>query len=393
MKTVLLVLSRDYENSPSSGRKTIISNYLDGLSKCYQVKTIVIQSFFNQSSVKEGGSLAYRVLKNIIERRYPFQSLLYLSRSEIDRLNRCFREVEPDYVLIDGVRLVPAVTCSDIIQESNVILDIDDVLSYRYEGYLYNSYGIQFGIFGRKFSFLKKVIPYRFQQRFLEFEISKLKELEMVSYQTFQKIVFSSITEMNSVINGLDRKYISDNKFYSQVFPYVSKKSALTTKTLTFGFLGSDKAVQNKETIKYLTNLWTKYNVKYKLILAGDIDKCNYKNNDNITYSGYLPSLDSFYDSIDLVIAPSFVKGGVKTKVIESFCNEVAVIGNETSFEGVPISANYPGKLSEEELIDLLTSKLEVVSNKYDSLMPYCNEVSQYSSKINHSMLIKKVFS
>ncbi|MDP3650231.1 MAG: glycosyltransferase family 4 protein [Rhodoferax sp.] len=57
----------------------------------------------------------------------------------------------------------------------------------------------------------------------------------------------------------------------------------------------------------------------------------------NIKFIGYVASLQNFYDSCDLIIAPLMSGGGVKIKVAEALCFGKALVTTPVGAEGIPI--------------------------------------------------------
>lgn len=63
----------------------------------------------------------------------------------------------------------------------------------------------------------------------------------------------------------------------------------------------------------------------------------------NVKFIGYAESLQSFYDSCDLIVAPLLSGGGVKIKVAEALCFGKAVVTTPVGAEGIPIENNVHG--------------------------------------------------
>ena len=70
--------------------------------------------------------------------------------------------------------------------------------------------------------------------------------------------------------------------------------------------------------------------------------------------AGYAEQIADIYDGRSVLLSPSKLGGGVKTKVLEAFAYGAPVIGNRLTFEALPIG-NYPLLVEEEaELVALL---------------------------------------
>ena len=73
-----------------------------------------------------------------------------------------------------------------------------------------------------------------------------------------------------------------------------------------------------------------------------------------VTTPGYVNGLDEIYDGHGVMLTPSFLRGGIKTKVLEAFSFGAPVIGNNQTFESMPIG-DYPLRINEEaELVAIL---------------------------------------
>ena len=57
-------------------------------------------------------------------------------------------------------------------------------------------------------------------------------------------------------------------------------------------------------------------------------------------FVGEVEDVADFYEQIDFLLVPSFVEGGVKTKVLEAAEYGIPSIGNATTFEGIKGAEN-----------------------------------------------------
>ena len=62
---------------------------------------------------------------------------------------------------------------------------------------------------------------------------------------------------------------------------------------------------------------------------------CKRLNDYHVDYLGYVDDLTSFYERVDVVCAPYSVGGGVRIKVLESFCYGKPVVGYPLAFRGL----------------------------------------------------------
>jgi len=107
-----------------------------------------------------------------------------------------------------------------------------------------------------------------------------------------------------------------------------------------FVFIGMDTLTQNRLTIQYLLEIWGRTSPSLPLHIYGRMSR-QWPQPPNVFFHGYVETLGEVYDGRSVLLAPSFVPGGVKTKVIEAFAWGTPVIGNETTFEGMHLPS-YP---------------------------------------------------
>ena len=66
-----------------------------------------------------------------------------------------------------------------------------------------------------------------------------------------------------------------------------------------------------------------------------------------VTRLGYVDSIEEIYDGRTILITPTFLAGGVKTKVLEGFAHGAPVVGNKLTFEAMPM-IGYPLQIDDE---------------------------------------------
>lgn len=121
-----------------------------------------------------------------------------------------------------------------------------------------------------------------------------------------------------------------------------------------FVFIGSDALTQNRLTIDYLVDLWRRAGLTTPLVLFG----LSYRQLDlppGVTAAGYVDDLADVYDGSSILLTPSFIGGGIKTKVLEAFAHGAPVVGNALTFESMPLP-EYPLRIEDEsQLIDIIS--------------------------------------
>ena len=118
-------------------------------------------------------------------------------------------------------------------------------------------------------------------------------------------------------------------------------------------FVGSDALPQNRLTIDYLIELWQGRSIRTPLVIYGR-QRRRLVPVANIQSRGYVSDILEAYAVGSILICPTFLGGGIKTKVLEAFAFGVPVVGNAATFEGLRLH-NYPLCIDDEaELVALL---------------------------------------
>ena len=139
---------------------------------------------------------------------------------------------------------------------------------------------------------------------------------------------------------------------------------------LRFVFVGTDKALQNGLTIQRLIELWKNTKPSIDLHIYGLQQTKRDAIPQNVVFHGFVDSIDEVYDGRSVLLTPSFIGGGVKTKVLEAFSYGAPVVGNTFTFEGMNLKS-YPMMLEGS-----------------DSLLALLREPQEYLEKLNQAAKI-----
>jgi glycosyltransferase involved in cell wall biosynthesis len=118
-------------------------------------------------------------------------------------------------------------------------------------------------------------------------------------------------------------------------------------------FVGSDALTQNRLTIDYLCRLWRDHRPSTPLVIYGK-QRRTIDYPAGVSAAGYVERIDQIYDDRSILICPSFIGGGVKTKVLEAFAHGAPVIGNSRTFEGLALRGCDLQVDDEAELVALI---------------------------------------
>jgi hypothetical protein len=245
----------------------------------------------------------------------------------------------PDVILIDSERLVGVV---EAVRKHNprvrIVLDADDLLSRRYGELARLEAPINFGFLRQSLpNFLRGAeLSPALAKIFYKSEASGLKDVEKRLASAVDVAVFVSPAE--AVL--FNRQ--SQTARAVGILPPLSRKPAqLPSLEVPFHFIfvGSDALEQNAMTISYLLDLWRRKHIRHSLKVFGRQTRV-WRETANVTFEGFARNLEDIYTKGAILLAPSFLPGGIKTKVVEALGYGAPVLGNEVSFEGLGV--DYP---------------------------------------------------
>ena len=108
----------------------------------------------------------------------------------------------------------------------------------------------------------------------------------------------------------------------------------------TFVFIGSDEQAHNRLTIGYLLSMWESCRPAARLSIAGPMVR-SWPAVENVVFTGWIENPSDLYRPGRVMIAPSFIRGGIKTKVLHAFAHGCPAVGNAATFEALPLPG-YP---------------------------------------------------
>jgi polysaccharide biosynthesis protein PslH len=116
-----------------------------------------------------------------------------------------------------------------------------------------------------------------------------------------------------------------------------------STDVATVGFIGSFGYPPNREAVAhFLTHIVPRVNaqsVGVEFVIAGRAppESLTQLAPPNVRFVGFVESLQDFYASCHVIVAPLLSGGGVKIKVAEALCHGKAVVTTPVGAEGMPI--------------------------------------------------------
>lgn len=298
-----------------------------------------------------GGRFALGLLRG---RPLPLQCLLFADTAEVDRvISRIPPQAKVLYV--DGVRcLVLLRRLRRTRPDLAIVTDLDDLMSRRMQLLLDIGEPPSTGYMKRRLPPIceRLLRSHRLSRALLRYEAKNLREAET-------EIV--AMSDYSVLLSREDARVLTEQtKIGAKVVgiapPAPIRRGPLdfASGALRFVFVGSDVLRQNQLTIDALVSLWRRHRLTSPLVIYGQQHR-KIAVPENVHMAGYARTIDEIYDSGSVLLTPSYLPGGIKTKVLEAFGHGAPVIGNAITFEAMDVEG-YPLRIeSERELLSILS--------------------------------------
>jgi len=376
---VLMVCSRPIPSAPESGREKTLLLIHQALLDGGEVQMFTMKSLLENFSLWQFTKIVARWVAGVVTSKpLPLQSLLFWDSANLARMRAAVESFAPDTVYFDGVRTglyLPPLRAA--FPALRMVCDFDDLMSRRMLHLAQERQPISLGYLGKYVPewinrriitpLAASVIP-RYEGRALE-----LIELEILARA--EAVVLVSETEAALLQNA------GSSKATIVVIPPAAPPvgDALPVNAITrFVFIGSDALLQNRKSLDYLAELWQRVAPRATLHVYGR-QKRDYGAIPGIVVHGFVADVAEAYTPASVLLAPSFISGGVKTKVLEAMSHGVVVVGTRTTFEGID-APTAPLVLDDESLADLVSSPANWIAR----LVPP-GTVAVLKARVNHA--------
>ena len=355
MSNILLVVTRDVNKVGMFGRakilKSIFSVACDTESyTLFRVKSLLEQKCY----VTLGAAFSRNFVLVEKERRWPLQCILFDDAKTCDALETLVKREKPTAIYFDTVR------CFALVQriarkfpQIQLICDFDDLMSRRMRMIARLNETLSTGYLGEFVPvWMRHVIESKvISKAVLKHEANALTRVEAKIARLVRNIVLLSPVDADTLrdqMGKLDRCEISF------VFPPFAAKRPVAAQfgKVRFVFIGSDRQLQNRLSIRILLSIWSQNRIIHPLYIYGQQSMSKVKCA-NVYWPGFAQCLEDVYTQNSILIAPAGIGGGVKTKILEALEFGVIPLGNEMSFEGIAGGEHLA--MSEEELVYTLT--------------------------------------
>lgn len=177
---------------------------------------------------------------------------------------------------------------------------------------------------------------------FLKLENYKLEKFETYSINNVSKTIIVSKEDYNSLRLLLKKEF--EHEIIPIGVPDRGLKKNKYTNTLKILFIGTLTWEPNNLGLiwflKEVMPIIESKKINYHLYIVGrnpssDVKKLCEKYKNSITITGYVDSVDEYYDKCDCTIVPLFIGSGQRVKLIEAFSKGMPAISTEIGAEGL----------------------------------------------------------
>lgn len=268
----------------------------------------------------------------------PLQCALYSDR----RMNLHLDQIDADTIVFDSVRHIRSIRR---IRANNskirIVVDMDDLMSRRVQLLIEKNLDVSLGLFaGEMPGMFARMLRNKWLSRLLmRYEAFTLKRVEEEICRLVDQVVMVSKLEadlLDTRLGGRSRARIL------AVPPPISEPTSVrmfadhdADRPVRFAFIGSDRVIQNRTSIDWLLDRWRSNKPSSQLVIAGRQSRTYANVPANVSMLGFVDDVAEIYDGRTILLSPTFLSGGVKTKFLEAFAHGTTVVGTKSTFEGV----------------------------------------------------------
>lgn len=357
MKKLLLIATRLFWPT-DSGRKVSLYHYCRGLYERYGYE-IYVYSFLESGQteklaeqkppfIKEVkiahkmgtvGKLWNLFVKSMVG-GWPFQNAVFYSGKNARSIREYAREIQPDVVMVDMIRLAPYYSSIKDLP-SKKILDMDDLLSKRYERQSKNTTGNAqvLGTYeGQALGTGKRILKSNFVKNFvLKSESKRVARAEKRYGKMYDGVIFVSeheTKELNRVLG--EEKAITVRLGVD--YDYYAQGDTVEKESCALGFLGNLRFAPNVDSLHFIEReILPKLSFEGTVYVIGvcpDEVKAQFTN-EKIKFLGRVEDVRPVLKKCEIFLSPIAYGSGVKTKILEAMAMGLPVVTNPLGVEGI----------------------------------------------------------
>jgi hypothetical protein len=349
---VFAVWTRLLDGQPMAGRLRTAQSIRQAISVGGAYDSAVMPSILSHRTFGRTLRCAWTLLRSLlVGRPLPLQCLLFASEEDVDAM--CLRIPRTGVVYLDGIRLYAlAERLRRERPSQRIVMDFDDLLWRRSNLLLKSRQPLSPGYLVDELSPIVRGLFSLFNRWILLYERSTLRIVERRALSIADAVVLVSELETQVLRDIADDRSTARLYTIPPSVETVQPPPPAFDRVERFIFVGTDGLTQNRLTIDHLVQLWGRHKPPTPLVLFGKQWR-TLSLPEGVTAAGYVDSLADIYDPRSVLLAPSFVSGGIKTKVLESFAYRTPVVGNSETFEALELEG-YPLLMDDERLLELV---------------------------------------
>lgn len=372
-----------------SGRKLSLYYYCKGIHEKYNCD-IYIYSFLEAGqtgediekkpefikevrladSISKGEKIHNLLLKTMLSRKWPIQCSLYFSEQNAERIKKYCDEIQPDYIFTDMIRTS---MYYDSFQHSHAVkvLDMDDLLSARYERQLHARYksNISGQYAGRLPGIINKLLGNQaVRNAVLAMERDLTAKAEIHYSKLYDKVIFVSAVETAYLNKKLPGKAITIPVGINAV---PERELAITPEKNLLSYVGNLKVAANVDTLHWIiSDILPKihHNVKFMVIgKCPDDIREKYKGNNHVIFTGRVDNLVEYIRKSQIFLSPILYGTGIKTKILEAMSMGVPVVTNDVGAEGIEAKDGQEFWVKNDS--EAIAEQVDYLLNQYDAAL------------------------
>jgi hypothetical protein len=356
-KRLIAVWSREVDSTRLAGRPKIIMSLREVMSRHYLVQDLRLQNVLEHKHMRTLWETIAVGITSLLSGDIPScQCLLFCDRQNHLDLARTLADFKPDVLYCDGVRTFYFLrSLGHLRTEMRIVVDFDDLMSRRMEALATSDSGLSLG-------YLRDSAPSYIRNALASGPVSKtIARYERGALIEVEDQVgrwVDAITMVSSVEGDALRDRLRRNNSKAEVHAILPPVEVIRPvheyrAFSRFFFIGTDILPQNKLTISLILDLWRTNTPAAEIHIFGNM-LTRWPEVKGVRFRGYVESLTDVYNPDSVLFAPGVLRGGLKTKVPEAFSYGCAVVGNDVTFEGIPL-VDYPLLAeTDEDLLDIV---------------------------------------
>ncbi|RQS23229.1 glycosyltransferase [Burkholderia sp. Bp8998] len=332
-----MVMTRDIPREVSNGRERTLRFIRDAIGEEMEVAEFKIRSIFEDGDLLAkfgvGVRLGWGVLRGV---PCALQVAIFSRRRTGAALMSAIAEFRPDVIYFDGIRLIDyAILVRRSLPECRIVTDFDDLMSRRASILREQDFPLSAGYLAKSIPgpFVRFANARIFRNAFLRYEEFALRRQEGDAIRASNAVTLVSTEDAGALRASLDE---GEAEKTHVIAPPMSSRMPVRHPAipLRFVFIGSDRQLQNRLAIEYLVKLWARLAPPVPLVIFGRMVE-RYDPVPNVVFAGFAETQADVYTGCSIALCPAFLRGGIKSKVLEAISYGCVPVGNEAAYEGL----------------------------------------------------------